>query len=402
MGIETDRQKNSTCRQITVIQSIPNWLSETVNWLYNLIYHLPDPIENYIVCESTKNLDSFRLPNIINFSETSRWRYYWDKGLRKMRIRRHLGFLVEQARVHGAHVLHSHFGDVAWANLGAARRAGLRHVVSFYGYDVNRLVRLDPRWKQRYRTLFDQIDCVLCEGSYMAQGIVKLGCPTHKIRVHHLGVSLDKFPFRPRTWNSHEPLRILIAATFREKKGIPCALETLGRLQHKLPLQITIIGDATYEERSRVEKEKILAVINKHNLGSKTRLLGYQPHAIFTEEAYKHHVFFSPSKTASDGDSEGGAPVSIIEMAASGMPIISTRHCDIPEVIHHGVTGLLADEEDVEGLLGHFERLVERPDLWRGMLEAGRRHIELEYDVRNQSQGLAAIYRKLVEPQVAH
>jgi len=75
-------------------------------------------------------------------------------------------------------------------------------------------------------------------------------------------------------------------------------------------------------------------------------MLGFQPHAILFEEAYKNHIFLSPSVTALDGDTEGGAPVTIIEMAATGMPIISTKHCDIPEVIKDGVTGFLANERD--------------------------------------------------------
>ena len=112
------------------------------------------------------------------------------------------------------------------------------------------------------------------------------------------------------------PLRVLIAGSFREKKGIPYALEALGRLQQEIPLEITIIGDAS--ERGEAEKLQILDTIKTHNLWPKTRMLGYQPHAILLEEAYRHHIFLSPSVTASDGDTEGGLPVSIIEMAATG------------------------------------------------------------------------------------
>ncbi len=52
----------------------------------------------------------------------------------------------------------------------------------------------------------------------------------------------------------------------------------------------------------------------------------------------RHHLFLSPSVTAPDGDSEGGAPVSIIEAAATGMPVVSTTHCDIPQAVDDGVT----------------------------------------------------------------
>ena len=90
---------------------------------------------------------------------------------------------------------------------------------------------------------------------------------------------------------------------------------------------------------------------------------------------------------------KGGAPVSIIEMAATGMPIVSTNHCDIPEVILDGVTGLLAEERDVSGLVTHLQHLVKYPEQWLDMVKAGRNHLEAEYDVQIQSARLAAIYK---------
>jgi colanic acid/amylovoran biosynthesis glycosyltransferase len=160
-------------------------------------------------------------------------------------------------------------------------------------------------------------------------------------------------------------------------------------------LEITIIGDASADPRSHPEKAKILSVVEKYKLAGKTRMLSYQPHAVLLEEAYRHHIFISPSVTASDGDTEGGAPVTLLEMAASGMPSGSTRHCDIPSVVIHGTTGLLAGERDVNGLLDHLRWLVTYPERWRAMVEAGRRHVEGNHDVVKQAGKLGAMYGSL-------
>ena len=48
-----------------------------------------------------------------------------------------------------------------------------------------------------------------------------------------------------------------------------------------------------------------------------------------------------------------------VKMCASGMAIVSTRHCDIPGVVKDGITGWLADEHDVEGLVRHLRWLIE-------------------------------------------
>lgn len=141
----------------------------------------------------------------------------------------------------------------------------------------------------------------------MAQSLVGLGCPEQKIRVHHLGVEVDKVPFRPRQMPADAPLRVLIAASFREKKAIPSALEALARVGAKLSIEVTIIGDASSHPKDQAEKTRILALLEQTGLRSCTRLLGYQPQSVLWQEALGHHLFLQPSMIASDGDTGGSA-----------------------------------------------------------------------------------------------
>lgn len=386
---------STTSMPLVVLHSFPTWLPQTQIWMYNLVRFLPRDIESHILSETTENLEQFRLPNIHPLSGEPAWIYYRDFLLRLLKIRRHLGFLVDWAATVRANLLHSHFGNIGWTNMDAARRAGVKHVVSFYGFDASYLPSRDTAWRRRYLELFRRADLFLCEGSHMADCVAALGCPREKIRVHHLGVRLEEIDFRPRTWNPSTPLRVLIAASFQEKKGIPDAIDALGRLRKQTPLKITIIGDANEEPRSQAEKRKILDAIDRNGLKQCTRLLGYRSHSVLLEEAYSHHVFLSPSITASDGDTEGGAPVTLIEMCATGMPVVSTRHCDIPEVVGDGITGLLAEERDIGELADRMRWLISNPDKWFSMAEAGRKHLESNYDARTQGARLGRLYREL-------
>ncbi len=382
--------------KLTIVHSVSDWLPVTETWLYNQVRYLPPDIESHVVCESTQNLDQFPFENVHSAQALPRLAYMLDAGVRKLGLRRHLGFLPKQIQKTGARLLHTHFGNSGWQDLGAVRQTDVKHVVTFYGLDVNYLPKKDPVWLERYAELFERVDRVLCEGPFMAGAVVELGCPEDKVRVQHLGVTVDSIPFEPREWDGSGPFRVLLAASFREKKGIPFALEALGRIRREVPLEVTIIGDADNKPRSLREKKKIMAILDETGLSECTRLLGYQTHARMFEEAYRHHVFMSPSVTASDGDTEGGAPVSIIEMCASGLPIISSRHCDIPGVIRDGETGYLADERDVDGLAGILRRLIEERGAWGEMLAASRAHIEKEFRAVSQGERLAAIYRELV------
>ncbi len=232
----------------------------------------------------------------------------------------------------------------------------------------------------------------------MRRSVIALGCPEDKVRIHHLGVCIESLRFEPRTWLPTHELRVLIAGSFVEKKGIPYALQALGKIREEVRLAVTIIGEARANPRGIAERERILNAIATSGLASNVRMLGYQPHEVLIREAYSHHIFMSPSVTAGDGDCEGGAPVTIVEMAATGMPVVSTLHCDIPNVLRDGYSGLLAQERDVRSLTQFLRQLVKHPDLWVTLVTATRNRIVAEFDAREQGAKLARIYRSILTP----
>jgi colanic acid/amylovoran biosynthesis glycosyltransferase len=231
----------------------------------------------------------------------------------------------------------------------------------------------------------------------MAGAVQALGCPVEKIRIHHLGIRTEEIPFRPRTWDPCTPLRALIAGGFVEKKGIPVALAAIARIRARsgIDIRVVLVGDARRERRSLKEKERIEEAIGELGLEAVTERHGFVSHSVLHDLASTAHVLLAPSLTAKDGDTEGGAPVVLMEMAASGLPIVSTRHCDIPEVILDGETGWLARERDVESLAACISNWTSRPDGWGSFLAAGRKRMEERYQASRQASLLACQYREL-------
>jgi colanic acid/amylovoran biosynthesis glycosyltransferase len=375
------------------------WLPQTENWLYDQVTLLPEEIVSHVFCASEANLDQFPLPegHLHSFEQVRGLPRFRDRALRKMRLRRYLGYAESICRKTGVKLLHSHFGNTGWVDLEMAQKLGLRHLTTFYGLDVNHLPVVEPVWKRRYLELFAGSDRILCEGPHMARCIAALGCPEEKVQVHHLGVRVHDIAYRPRRWRREEPLSVLIASTFREKKGIPDAIDAVGVLQRDIPVELTLVGEATYEERSQNEKKRIFEALDRHGLRTRTRLLGFINYAELMQEAYKHHVFMAPSVTAVDGDTEGGAPIGILHMAASGMPIVASNHCDIPNLLP--ANARLAAEHGVDGLVRELRRLVSNSDSWEPELAEARRHIEENFNAHKQAQRLAQIYAELVSNQ---
>jgi colanic acid/amylovoran biosynthesis glycosyltransferase len=378
-----------------VIHHFPVWLPQTQTWLHTQLVNLPQEFEPHVVCEYAENLDQFPVPHLHCLFTESRSRYYFENLSRRFGLRIAGGHLAAAIRSCDARIVHSHFGNIAWLDQAVVRRGHAAQVVTFYGYDVHMLPATDRRWPGRYRELFDGAERILCEGPHMREQLISMGCPPQKATVQHLGVDLNRLPYAPRRWRPGEPLRVLLAASFMEKKGLPFGLRALGRLVRDVRLEITILGDANTEPRSRQEKLAILESIETSGLSPYVRLLGYQPYPVLLELAYSQHVFVSPSITAANGDTEGGAPVTLIEMMATGMPVISTDHCDIPEVVRYGIMDWLAPERDVDALEDRLRRLLGRPEDWRTMLDRGRSHIEAEYDAGLQGRRLGAIYREV-------
>jgi len=114
---------------------------------------------------------------------------------------------------------------------------------------------------------------------------------------------------------------------------------------------------------------------------------------------HSHHVLVAPSRRSRRGDSEGGAPVTIIAAQATGMPVVSTEHADIPNVVTDEQTGYLAPVRDVGALTDSLRRAIEESDQWPEMGRAARDRIEEQFDAAEQSRRLGERYRKLVEAE---
>jgi len=388
---------NTADRNI-VIHDTGVWLPQSKTWIYSQITNLGEAWEAWVIANRTENLKEFPYQNIYSLRDQHGMiRWFLELTLRRFGIAHQSPTLCRFVRKKRPTIIHSHFGTLGWYNLNMARVTSARHIVSFYGFDVTR-VPLDPTWRQRYQNLFTKVDRVLCEGPHMGRQIEKLGCPAEKISVFRLGVNLSKLPFRPRIRQSDEPFKILIAATFVEKKGLPYAIEAIHGLRSQRPglaVQATIVGDASRATGSNILKKTLHESITNLGMADIFRFTGFCNHSMLIELGDNHDIFLSPSVTAADGDTEGGAPVTIIEMAALGMPIVSTTHCDIPGILAPTNREMLVAERDSAALTRVLLKLADNPQDWAQLGRENREHIERHFDSRMQGRQLTKIYENV-------
>jgi colanic acid/amylovoran biosynthesis glycosyltransferase len=172
-----------------------------------------------------------------------------------------------------------------------------------------------------------------------------------------------------------------------EKKGCAYLLRAMASVQQTHPdCLLTIIGDGPL--RGSLESQA-------RELGVTCRFLGAQPPAIVREHLQQTRIFCAPSVTAKNGDSEGLGIV-FAEAQAMGIPVVSSLHGGIPEVVVHGRTGLLAGERDHEALAAAIASLLGDSSLWEQFRHSARAHIEHSFDLAKQTAELETIYRGLM------
>ncbi len=318
------------------------YLFATGSWLYSQLVHL-ERHEPIVLTDRTENLDIFPFREVYAYNEINRLRqalFY----LRRTGADGGRGpFFESVLRRRRARLIHSHFGYVGWRMLDVKRRLGLPMATSFYGADASRLPR-DPMWRSRYEQLFAHGELFLAEGEAMRSTLAELGCPPERIEVQHLGVAVDELPCMVRRRDPSGPIRVLVAATFREKKGVPDALRAVGRLQkHHRDLRVTLIGDSMGMPGDEEEKRTILDLVGQ--LEGVVRWVGFQPYPAFVVD---------------------------------------------------GSTGYLSPERDVEALAANLDRLITAPaQVWEAMGSAARAHVEKHYNVRTQGARLEGVYERL-------
>jgi colanic acid/amylovoran biosynthesis glycosyltransferase len=230
----------------------------------------------------------------------------------------------------------------------------------------------------------------LVEGPAARDNLKAIGCPEEKIRIQHIGVNLNTYRYVERKPKQDGTIRILMAATFKEKKGLNYGLKAFSAAYRELPmLRLTVIGDGPM-------KEELLRIADDEKISSVITWFGYVEHEELLRHMMDCHIFMQPSVTASDGDTEGGLPVSMIEAAATGMPLLATYHADIPLVVKHGGNGRLSPERDAVALSQNLLWLASNAEHWGQMGRVGRQIVEENFDELIVYPHLYDRYRELL------
>jgi len=259
-------------------------------------------------------------------------------------------------------------------------------VTSLRGYDISWYVQ--EYGEHVYDKLFAVGDIFLANCEFFRKKAIKLGCKPDKIIVHGSGIDCSKFEFQARYPDPDGKIRIATTGRLIEKKGIEYAIRSIPKVVKIHPnVEFNIIGDGHLKE----DFQKLIAELN---LNDKVNLLGWKNQKEIIEILKLTHIFVAPSVTAKDGNQD--APVNTLKEAmAMGLPVIGTYHGGIPELIEDGISGFLVPEKDGDAIALKLNYLIEHPEIWPSMGEAGRAYVETHYDMDKLNDELVEIYQSV-------
>lgn len=307
----------------------------------------------------------------------------------RTRTSKHFPLVARYADWQHVDVAHCHFGTnaalgIQMKQLGIARRV----VVVFHAHELVQGNRIEALHTSG--AFSDEVDLFMPVTKFWQDTLSAAGCREDKIQVHHMGIDMAQFKFRPRSIS--RPLNILTVGRLVEKKGTEYVIRALRRLidQDAISAQevhLKIVGDGPL-------KTQLCELVRDLGVDKQVEFLGWRTQDEVSELHATSDVFILPSVTAADGDKEG-IPVSLMEAMATGLPVISTWHSGIPELIDDQVNGYLCNERDADQIADRLALLIRQPDLATRMTEAARRKVEAEFNTATLSERMERVYATL-------
>ncbi|HAO3404465.1 TPA: colanic acid biosynthesis glycosyltransferase WcaL [Escherichia coli] len=288
-----------------------------------------------------------------------------------------------------ADVFIAHFGP-AGVTAAKLRELGVirgKIATIFHGIDISSREVLN-HYTPEYQQLFRRGDLMLPISNLWAGRLQKMGCPREKIAVSRMGVDMTRFSPRPVKAPA-TPLEIISVARLTEKKGLHVAIEACRQLKEQgVAFRYHILGIGPWERRLRT-------LIEQYQLEDVVEMPGFKPSHEVKAMLDDADVFLLPSVTGADGDMEG-IPVALMEAMAVGIPVVSTLHSGIPELVEADKSGWLVPENDARALaqrLAAFSQL-DTNEL-APVIKRAREKVEHDFNQQVINRELASLLQAL-------
>lgn len=291
--------------------------------------------------------------------------------------------------------IHAHFAtEAALVALLVSKLTHMSFSFTAHAYDIfMRNVAGETYPDRRLKLLAENAAKIITISEFNREhirAIIGQSC-AEKLAVVHCGIDLERFAKVER--KVPEVVRFLSVGRLIGKKGHEQLLRSFKIMIENCDARLRIVGDGKL-------LPELTALATELELADRVTFVGAVSSNSVLQEMLNADIFVLHSLVGDDGNKEG-IPVSIMEACATALPVVSTKHAGIPELISDGVSGFLVDERDCDGFAEAMRTLAECPELRSTMGLAGHAVVSEYFNSKNEVQKLKAIFSPLIDESLS-
>lgn len=385
-----------------ILYYLSSWLGISETFIYNQIQSVLNEADLTIIAHARKvenkyfDTETFLPAHYLRRDNAHFWKEVVARKLRLPGNRyalsasqsKQVGEVIEQVQ---PDLIHAHYGGMGLSVLPVARKFNLPLLTTFHGNDASMMLRKKV-YLQSLRLLLGYPNSyVIAVSENIRRKLIRHGASEERAIRHYIGTDLTKFKFHQRTpirekMQKGECVVLLQVSNFVEKKGHKYTIEALVTILEKHKnIKVIFAGDGP-------ERHPCQEAAQRFGIGDRIDFVGKVDSSDVPGLMMNADIFIHNSVTGSDG-SEEGIPTVLMEAMASGLPVLSTLHAGISELVIDGEMGFLAEERHINQYRQNIEQALQI-----ATTDIGRRasqHVAEHFNLNLQNQKLASIYRSL-------
>ncbi|MDH3729026.1 MAG: glycosyltransferase, partial [Myxococcales bacterium] len=209
-------------------------------------------------------------------------------------------------------------------------------------------------------------------------------CAPEQVSVVYNAVDTDRLPAPPPVFSVRDELGLdrdahvmTMVGTFKRQKGHEYLIMAAAKVRPRFPgLHVLLVGDGERRAEMTELAEELGLAGHLHFLGTRRDV----PDILAVSDS-----FILPSLWE-------GLSLALMEAMASGLPVIATEVSGSRVAVVDGITGLLAQPGDADGLAQAIERMLTDTEGAKSMGRAGRARIEDSFSAAAQARHLVELF----------